>query len=503
MKYAFILILSFLFSISLYSQNNESKTNHFDINEYCRSTYKGNAKFYYEEIKNDTGAIVGYNVLGAFIIEGDSHDGVYGKSIKDPHFINNEGKTIIEGKLFKKVLNSEDDHIVTVFINPLITSDDFLHQGLGLEINDLDFYTCDPQFKNLKPLFQIDNTQRSSNEKIFDIDVLKNNSNSSESSTFYIFECGESGISNNTKGLIDNLGNILFENQFTDIRYLSRSGNITYFLVKNYENKFGIAKSNGSFLFEPNFEVLDVDNLQNSIIKLGKIEYQGKYGLIDKDYNIVIEPKYQTMQIINNKYAIVRFYDESGERWDFLNLETRKELGYKIQEVMVSNLYQNQGGGLNSEIAIKINNKWGFCNQHGKISIQPKYSFVTLFSEGIAFVSNKTDMGRFVLIQQSQNRGGRIYPDDPKSFLINESGAVIATFSKELSNDISKIGQFSEGLLLYKSRKSGQFGYINSKGQIIIQPVFEEADGFHEGRALVKRLGTTYYIDKRGNRINE
>ncbi|MBP8214173.1 MAG: WG repeat-containing protein [Propionivibrio sp.] len=59
-------------------------------------------------------------------------------------------------------------------------------------------------------------------------------------------------------------------------------------------------------------------------------------------------------------------------------------------------------------------------------------------------------------------------------------------------------GSYSEGLAPVQS-SSGRWGYINQKNQWVIQPKFDEAKEFKDGRAAVKVKGKWGYINKRGD----
>lgn len=58
------------------------------------------------------------------------------------------------------------------------------------------------------------------------------------------------------------------------------------------------------------------------------------------------------------------------------------------------------------------------------------------------------------------------------------------------------IGEFSEGLA--PARKNGQYGYINQQGDFSIQPEFDFATVFSSGLALVYKNGAPFYIDHSG-----
>ena len=60
---------------------------------------------------------------------------------------------------------------------------------------------------------------------------------------------------------------------------------------------------------------------------------------------------------------------------------------------------------------------------------------------------------------------------------------------------------FSEGLARVQvdDRIAGKFGYIDVKGVMVIQPNFDEASDFRNGRATVRLGGKSQTIDKKGS----
>jgi len=107
--------------------------------------------------------------------------------------------------------------------------------------------------------------------------------------------------------------------------------------------------------------------------------------------------------------------------------------------------------------------KYGYIDQTGKYLINPQYEEATIFNDGIAWVSKKSK----------------------KLTAINTSG-------KELfSVDASYVENFSEGLSLFAPNypESGQtelkFGFLGKDGDVEIQPKYETAESFINGRAVV------------------
>ncbi|NMG73095.1 WG repeat-containing protein, partial [Parazoarcus communis] len=122
--------------------------------------------------------------------------------------------------------------------------------------------------------------------------------------------------------------------------------------------------------------------------------------------------------------------------------------------------------------------KYGFVDEEGKFIIQPKYKQATVFSEGLAWV-------------------------------VEENGAPIAINKKGETKitlkNAEEVGIFKEGLAFYSAfNKDGkkEFGFIDNTGNIVIKPKFSTVGFFTEGLCAVKNeLGKIGYINKKGELI--
>ena len=57
---------------------------------------------------------------------------------------------------------------------------------------------------------------------------------------------------------------------------------------------------------------------------------------------------------------------------------------------------------------------------------------------------------------------------------------------------------FSDGLALVREKASGSYGYIGTDGTLVIDPVYDDAKPFREGRAFARRDGRWMVIDTAG-----
>lgn len=127
---------------------------------------------------------------------------------------------------------------------------------------------------------------------------------------------------------------------------------------------------------------------------------------------------------------------------------------------------------------------FGYVDRTGTIVIKAQFGYASEFSEGLAHV---TIGGKHGLIE----KGARIIDTTGgKHGYINTAGNFV------INPQFDDASDFSEQLALVKS--AGKYGYINHSGEYVIQPQFEDGYDFSEGLASVKIGGKWGYIDKSG-----
>lgn len=145
---------------------------------------------------------------------------------------------------------------------------------------------------------------------------------------------------------------------------------------------------------------------------------------------------------------------------------------------------------------------WGFIDKKGQMVVQPQYTWITDFSEGLAAVNSGDFLNpRYGYIDQ---QGQAVIPMQYKSAkrfseglapvtggYIDKTGRmVIRLQTADVTAD-----EFSEGLaaVMINSKR----GYIDKSGNFVIQPKYFSTNPFKNGLARVWENGNKY-IDKSG-----
>ncbi len=148
--------------------------------------------------------------------------------------------------------------------------------------------------------------------------------------------------------------------------------------------------------------------------------------------------------------------------------------------------------------------KWGAINSEGKIIVKAMFTYGFGYNEGVGCFASKAEnfyfydsdgkliSSEFVIPKNGFGAfriqdGITLVFDGKKNLIMKASGSIIDTPS-----DYSVIG-CSDGIILLK--KNQKFGYMNAKGQWIVEPDFTNASYFSEGLAVAN--GSV--IDRNGN----
>lgn len=164
---------------------------------------------------------------------------------------------------------------------------------------------------------------------------------------------------------------------------------------------------------------------------------------------------------------LIPFQAEKDGKWGFMNIEGQNVIDTIFEKTPT---YFREGYSL---IRFDENNV-DFIDSTGKL-VGKKYKNASLFSNGLACVTAKGQAPAFV------NK------DFEEVFTIDE--ALYA-------------GMFSEGLARFTD-KDEKWGFVNTKGEIVVEPKYDNAMNFTEGLAFVAMKDSSKtsvgFIDKEGN----
>lgn len=258
--------------------------------------------------------------------------------------------------------------------------------------------------------------------------------------------------------------------------------------VDHRDSTWGFIDESGAFVAEPVYEHAGDMHEGRASVRM-----DGRYGFIDPAGELVI-PAIWSGRV--GEFSEGRaFVDLGRHRLGYLDRDgqlvislhdvddgnpgTFSDGRVRVSRTDDTTAYLDRGGEVVFELgadsfgrdfseglaAVRVGDDWGYVDTSGAFVIEPRFSHAWSFREGLATVWSDDVEGPYVV-----DREGR-EPFDCSAY--------------------DKVSVFSEGLAQVRSRETGRFGYIDRRGALVIDTVWDDpewsASSFRGGVAAVGR----------------
>ncbi len=321
-----------------------------------------------------------------------------------------------------------------------------------------------------------------------------------------IFEEGYSIVSKNKTGLIDTLGNIAIPFQYSDIQALDcRRG---LFKVVNHNKKQGVYDTkNKKQIMSSKYD--DIIPYNRKIHNLFIIEENGKYGIYDTSkHKEVIPTVYERIEGIDRECFFAYINKENSSYMEcknfgyLLNFNNKKIIPKKFSDVkkLENNFYI---------ASYFIDNRRYFDKERPCHGLKKFYAFYNIQNNRTYKVNASIRIKDYVkvddyyFLSKNNYRNGDLFKTNE---VISKNRSLITI---KCSNDFVTfvdrgvflkgcIRSYSDGLLKFSPTKHKGYGYINLKGKVVVNPIYDEVGDFVNGIAKVKLSNKIFYINKSG-----
>jgi hypothetical protein len=243
------------------------------------------------------------------------------------------------------------------------------------------------------------------------------------------------------------------------------------------EPKYGYIDCNGAIIVNPQY-----DEAYNFSDGLGRVRIGDRYGFVDASGKVAIEAKFEYVDDFHDGLARAEFMDYENpdlSRWEMLELYCARE------------------------------HPWGFVDKSGQVAIEPVYEWAIDFSDGYAWVMDAPPIPEDISDEKLSDLGLPGITKRLNGFwngFIDKHGNRILEYSAFGEGWIGPpSAKLAEGLVCFKGAEG--YGYIDTKGEVVIDCQFDNAEDFSEGLAAVRvgdwETGKWGYIDKTGKMVIE
>lgn len=158
---------------------------------------------------------------------------------------------------------------------------------------------------------------------------------------------------------------------------------------------------------------------------------------------------------------------------------------------------------------VMVDGKWGYIDARGDSIISPRYEAAEVFSQGLAAVKINgkrgyiDTKGNMVIAPRYDYYNGSSFigfsegwalvtSGEGKSFIDGKGNVVLGV------SQYGAVWTFSQGLARVWSEEKKKYGYIDKRGNLLVDAQYDYALDFSEGLAAVQVNGKWGYIDTKG-----
>ena len=246
------------------------------------------------------------------------------------------------------------------------------------------------------------------------------------------------------------------------------------------DRDFGYIDTIGKVVVPPRYHYTGDFSEGLAMVRIGDNCHDGKCAYIDTTGKYVIEPDPQFLVLQDFSEGLAPVFS-IGKKLRWGPSGPRGKWGYvdRTGKLVIAARFDLAGAFSEGLACIKMNGKYGFIDRMGTIVIPPRFAAVyglgseslIGFCDGLAPV--KAEMA------------------SPWGYIDTRGRMVI-------SQQFEKAERFSEGLAPIKVI-GGKWGYIDKTGSVVIEPRYDEAKSFSDGLARVKVFGQYGYINTAGD----
>lgn len=235
-------------------------------------------------------------------------------------------------------------------------------------------------------------------------------------------------------------------------------------MVVKTEEGYGIVDEMGSELTELIYESAQPYSEDGYAL----VSKNGEYFYIDRDgqKRLAFDPSYTDFHMYESERTVV---SQNG-KYGYLDETMQPVSEFAWDELSL--ISENAGAG-------KQNGKWALLNKNGKERTEYIYDDVIMDEYGFCF-----------------RQGCAFVKENGPYYLVNKKGKPVGKLTFEDARPFSEDGYAAVC-------QNGKWGYINSKGELVIACKYQKAESFHNGFAAVGSDKGWGYIDETGNQIIE
>ena len=219
------------------------------------------------------------------------------------------------------------------------------------------------------------------------------------------------------------------------------------------------------------------------------------WGYRNADGEVVIQPEYSFASVPAGPYGLVGVNDGNETKWGVVEASGKVVIqpSYDYIDLCNEGYVAVYNGPVDKETGIMTGGEWGFLNLADPAKTLTGFSVVGPFIDSVAWGAAGVGVKRQKRTMPIVNDKGKVigediifgvtrnfnmediaYPNEDRSYPFNDGQWVLVDYDlrplTSVDDPYQMAGSFEDGLAWVK--KNGRFGFINTKGEEVIPPIY-------------------------------
>ena len=283
-------------------------------------------------------------------------------------------------------------------------------------------------------------------------------------------------------GLVDNSGNVIIDNLYTEITSLTDKYEDGY-VVKDQNGNYGLINYNKKQVLECKYSEIKHVSGNNLYV----VKENGNLKLINENGEVLIENGFDDIKSIdsnnvifvkNNKYGVMA---SDGT-------------------VLVEPTYDELTYAFNGNYIAKKDNAYGIINSSNETKVDFTYNYIIYMSDESFIEADKADGSTDILDTSFNVKVTGIISEinTNKGYVKVRVNGENKYYNFKLEERTAK--DIFTTNTLFLSKQNGKYGYVNSEGIVVVDYIYDDATEQNDyGYVAVKQNGVWGALDQNGN----
>lgn len=283
------------------------------------------------------------------------------------------------------------------------------------------------------------------------------------------------------QGLVDSVGNIIIENNYSEIKALT-SKYENGFIVKDDSGKYGVIKYNKTVVLETKYD--DIKSVYGNSMYV--VKEADSWKVINEEGKTILENGFTDITFINADNII---YVKDG-KYGVVNA---------LGQELIGNQYEELKYAYTGMLIAKKDGKYGMINTDNETKLDFIYSNISYIQDADFIQAQKDDVQSELLNRNLEVKAKGILSEinvQEKYIKVREDDEYkYYNFKLENKNNT----EILIGKTLYLSKKDGKYGYVNEKGIVVVDYIYDDATEQNSyGYVAVKKDGKWGALNQKG-----